>query len=308
MKKIFIDGESGTTGLQVRERLANHPEIEIVSIDPAVKRDPEAKKQLMREVDVTVLCLPDDASKEAAKLAQEVGCRVLDASSAHRIADGWVYGLPEIAADQREKIAKADLVSNPGCYATGAIVLLQPLVKAGLLSADGHYSINAVSGYSGGGKNMIEQYETQSDVPVFASYGLNFGHKHLPEIEKWSGLNNKPIFIPSVGSYAQGMLVSIPVHQSGEALHTALTKAYEGQSFVQVQPYNEIDPDTAPFITPHDMAGRNEVKVYVFGSSEREQSLLIAKLDNLGKGASGAAVQNLNLMLGLEESTCVTLG
>ena len=186
MKKVFIDGESGTTGLQVRQRLANHPHVQVVSIDPSEKRNIDAKKRLMSEVDVTILCLPDDASKESALLAGEVGCRVLDASSAHRIADGWVYGLPEIHPEQRSKIASAARVSNPGCYATGAIVLLQPLVKAGALAADGLYTINAVSGYTGGGKPMIERYESDEKVPTFAAYGLGFNHKHLPEIQTHS--------------------------------------------------------------------------------------------------------------------------
>ncbi|PXF30120.1 N-acetyl-gamma-glutamyl-phosphate reductase [Pokkaliibacter plantistimulans] len=311
MKKVFIDGESGTTGLQVRQRLANHPHVQVVSIDPSEKRNIDAKKRLMSEVDVTILCLPDDASKESALLAGEVGCRVLDASSAHRIADGWVYGLPEIHPEQRSKIASAARVSNPGCYATGAIVLLQPLVKAGALAAEGLYTINAISGYTGGGKPMIERYESDEKVPTFAAYGLGFNHKHLPEIQTHSALAHQPIFIPSVGTFAQGMLVMIPLHlpkgQSSEALHKVLADAYAGEIFVKVNPYNEIDPANAPFITPHGVEGSNEVQISVYGNKEGDRSLLVAKLDNLGKGASGAAVQNLNIMLGLDESLCVNI-
>ncbi|MGR2739164.1 N-acetyl-gamma-glutamyl-phosphate reductase [Billgrantia sp. Q4P2] len=312
MKSVFIDGESGTTGLQVRERLARHPQIEVVSIDPKLKRDVNEKRRLMREVDVAVLCLPDAAAKEAAALAQEVGCRVLDASSAHRTAEGWVFGLPELNDRQRVAIAGAQCVANPGCYATGAILMLAPLVSAGVLSADDIYAINAVSGYSGGGKQLIERYESgESQNPAVAAYGLDFQHKHVREIQVLSGLAHAPIFIPSVGDYRQGMLVSIPLQEvSGrqlDRLQDTFEASYRAEDFVKLQAFNKVDPDTAPFLTPHGLDGSNEVHIHLFGSEDGSRGLLVAKLDNLGKGASGAAVQNLNLMLGLDESLGVDI-
>jgi N-acetyl-gamma-glutamyl-phosphate reductase len=312
MKSVFIDGESGTTGLQVRERLARHPQIEVVSIDPKLKRDVNEKRRLMREVDVAVLCLPDAAAKEAAALAQEAGCRVLDASSAHRTAEGWVFGLPELNDRQRVAIAGAQCVANPGCYATGAILMLAPLVSAGVLSADDIYAINAVSGYSGGGKQLIERYESgESQNPAVAAYGLDFQHKHVREIQVLSGLAHAPIFIPSVGDYRQGMLVSIPLQEvSGRQLDRLLDTfeaSYRAEDFVKLQAFNKVDPDTAPFLTPHGLDGSNEVHIHLFGSEDSSRGLLVAKLDNLGKGASGAAVQNLNLMLGLDESLGVDI-
>ncbi|TDO12677.1 N-acetyl-gamma-glutamyl-phosphate reductase [Halomonas ventosae] len=312
MKSVFIDGESGTTGLQVRERLAIHPQIKVVSIDPKLKRDANEKRRLMREVDVAVLCLPDAAAKEAAALAQDVGCRVLDASSAHRTAEGWVFGLPELSDQQRAAIAGAQCVANPGCYATGAILMLAPLVSAGVLSGDDVYAINAVSGYSGGGKQLIERYESgEFQSPAVAAYGLDFQHKHVREIQVLSGLAHAPIFIPSVGAYRQGMLVSIPLQEvSGEkldCLQGTLEASYRAEDFIKLQTFNKIDPDTAPFLTPHGLDGSNEVHIHLFGSEDGSRGLLVAKLDNLGKGASGAAVQNLNLMLGLDESLGVDI-
>ncbi|WP_151702436.1 N-acetyl-gamma-glutamyl-phosphate reductase [Nitrincola alkalilacustris] len=312
MKKVFIDGETGTTGLQVRQRLQNHPDIDILSIDPAEKRDIEVKRRLMQAADVSVLCLPDDAAKESAKLAAEAGCRVLDASSAHRTANGWVYGLPELTSDQRQAIANAQFVSNPGCYPTGVILLLQPLIAANLLPKSAFYCINAVSGYSGGGNALIDRYENSTDqAPSFAAYGLDFAHKHLPEIQTWSGLSQKPVFIPSVGNFRQGMLIFIPIQTAAgisvEDLYNELVRSYQDETFVSVAPFNEIAAVSAPFITPHGLENSNRVELSVFGSPDRCTGLLVAKLDNLGKGASGAAVQNLNLMLGFHEGVGVDL-
>ncbi|MBM6551363.1 N-acetyl-gamma-glutamyl-phosphate reductase [Marinomonas ostreistagni] len=311
MKKVFIDGETGTTGLQVRERLVNHPEIEVISIDPEKKRDVEEKRRLMKEADVTVLCLPDDAAKDTVALAQEEGCRVLDASSVHRVAEGWVYGMAELDQSQRQQIQQAQFVSNPGCYPTGIILLLKPLVEQGLLAADGHYTVNAISGYTGGGKQLIERYESDETAPTYATYGLNFKHKHLPEIQKWSQLTHTPIFIPSVGDFAQGMLISIPLTltngMTGEALHQVLTSTYAAESFVTVHPFNEVKDSHAPFLTPHGLENTNQVELAVFASEDGQSVVLSAKLDNLGKGASGAAVQNLNLMLGCQEDLAVEL-
>ena len=311
MKKVFIDGETGTTCLQVRERLVNHPDIKVISIDPDKKRDVEEKRRLMKEADVTVLCLPDDAAKDTVALAQAEGCRVLDASSVHRVAEGWVYGMAELDQGQRQLIKDAQFVSNPGCYPTGIILLLKPLVEQGLLAADGHYTVNAISGYTGGGKQLIEKYESNEATPAYATYGLNFKHKHLPEIQKWSQLTHAPIFIPSVGDFAQGMLISMPMTLSGDmtgkALHQALADTYASESFVTVHPFNEVADNHAPFLTPHGLENTNQVELAVFASEDGQSVVLSAKLDNLGKGASGAAVQNLNLMLGCQEDTAVAL-
>lgn len=304
--RVFIDGQAGTTGLQIQQRLVNHPQIDMLNIDEAQRKDARARQALMKQADVTILCLPDAAAREAVALADEVGARVLDASSAHRVADGWVYGLAELAPDQREKIRTASHVSNPGCYATGAIALLAPLTEAGVLQADRPLTINAVSGYSGGGKQMIEKY--QQAGTGFAAYGLGFDHKHLKEIQAWSGLSSRPIFQPAVGDYAQGMLVFIPLNDvDGEPLQQALAQFYAAQPFIKVHELNQLDADSAPYLLPEALNNTNNMELFVFSHAEQRQSILVARLDNLGKGASGAAVQNLNIMLGLNEETCVNL-
>jgi len=304
--RVFIDGQAGTTGLQIQQRLVNHPQIDMLNIDEAQRKDARARQALMKQADVTILCLPDAAAREAVALADDVGARVLDASSAHRVADGWVYGLAELAPDQREKIRTASHVSNPGCYATGAIALLAPLTQAGLLQADRPLAINAVSGYSGGGKQMIEKY--QQAGTGYAAYGLGFDHKHLKEIQAWSGLSSRPIFQPAVGDYAQGMLVFIPLNDvDGEPLQQALAQFYAAQPFIKVHELNQLDADSAPYLLPEALNNTNNMELFVFSHAEQRQSILVARLDNLGKGASGAAVQNLNIMLGLNEETCVNL-
>ena len=310
--RVFIDGEAGTTGLQIRQRLEHHENITIVSIDPQLRKNAEEKHKLISSVDVTVLCLPDSAAIETTKLASSTNCRILDASSAHRTSPGWVYGLPELTPQQRDLITQAKLVSNPGCYPTGAILLLRPLIDAGLLSPQDFISIMAISGYSGGGKKLIEQYQNpeSNSMPKYGAYGLNFEHKHIPEIHKWSGLGQRPIFLPSIGAFSQGMLVQIPLAQNQpnpKAIHQILQERYNNEQFVTLMPYNEIEAGHLPYLTPHGIEGTNVVKIFVFGSSDRGQSLLVAKLDNLGKGASGAAVQNLNLMLGLPEHIAVNI-
>jgi N-acetyl-gamma-glutamyl-phosphate reductase len=305
LKTIFIDGEAGTTGLGIRDRLAALPEIALKSIDPDKRKDPAARKEMMASVDLVVLCLPDDAAKESVALADELGAdapKVVDAATAHRIAPGWVYGFAELAPGHAEAIAKADRVANPGCYPTGAIALLRPLVDAGLIPQDHPVSVNAVSGYSGGGKAMIADYES-GVAPAFELYGLGMRHKHLPELQAYARLTRRPIFVPSVGNFRQGMLVSVPLHLDtlpGKPaiadLHHALAERYAGSTYVSV-----LAPEPGGKIEPEALNDTNKLELRVFGQDDLGQAVLVARLDNLGKGASGAAVQNIRLMLGLPE-------
>jgi N-acetyl-gamma-glutamyl-phosphate reductase len=310
MAKVFIDGEAGTTGLQIRERLEGRRDLELVSIDPAKRKDADERRRLLNGVDVVILCLPDEAAKEAVSLIENPAVKVIDASTAFRVAPDWTYGFAEMSKDQRAKIAASKRVSNPGCYPTGFIALTRPLAEAGIIPRDWPLSVNAVSGYSGGGKAMIAEFENESDptytrVP-YRIYAMAQKHKHVPEMQTHVGLARAPIFAPSVGRYYKGMIVEVPLPLAAlpgapelAAVRAAVADAYAGERFVSVATAEECA--NLKTLDPERLNGTNRMQLFVFG--HESEARLVALLDNLGKGASGAAVQNLNLMLGLNEAT-----
>ena len=309
---VFIDGAAGTTGLEIRDRLAKRNDLTVVELSDSDRKNPVARADALNEVDIAILCLPDDAAREAIGLIKRPSVRVIDASTAHRVASGWTFGFPECEPGNYEAIASARFVSNPGCYSTGFIALVRPLVRAGLIPADAPLSVSAISGYSGGGRSMIEEFE-KKDSPnyvetVVRAYALKLAHKHVPEMQLHSGLKHPPVFTPNVGRYYRGMIVEVPLQfwslpnsPSASQMHDALGQAYRGRPLIEVAGVAETDALSS--LDAELLKNTNKLKIYVFGNENTRQARLVAVLDNLGKGASGAAMQNLNIMLGLPETT-----
>ncbi|MAH83550.1 MAG: N-acetyl-gamma-glutamyl-phosphate reductase [Rhodospirillaceae bacterium TMED8] len=314
--KVFIDGEAGTTGLQIKSRLKGREDIELLALADKDRKVIAHRREMLNAADIVILCLPDDASRKAVELINNSKTCVIDASTAHRTADGWVYGFPEYKPGQREKIAAARRVSNPGCYAITSVAILYPLIKAGLIPPNYPVTINAISGYSGGGKKLIATFEdinsaNYTEAPFFA-YSLTLDHKHLPEITRWSGLSHAPVFVPSVGRYPQGMIVQIPLTlwsipgtPSAAELHATLDSFYSGQSCVNIEPLPSGEKILR--IEPKRLNNTDKLQLYIFSNNDNEHAVVMGVIDNLGKGASGQAVQNMNIMLGFEENVGLTI-
>lgn len=310
--KVFIDGEAGTTGLQIAERLARRDDLELLRIDAARRKDNDARAAMLNTADVAILCLPDEAAREAVALVDNPETRIIDASTAHRVVEDWCYGFPELHAGHRAAMRASRRIANPGCYALAAIAILHPLIKNGVVPRDWPVSINAVSGYSGGGKQLIAAFEgSDGSAPLsntIYDYALGLAHKHIPEITHWSGLQHPPVFQPAVGHYYKGMLVHVPLHLwalpepvDSARIREVYTDHYAGERFVSVATADEVA--ALERIDPEDLNGSNELKLHVLGNDARGQAIVVAQLDNLGKGASGQAVQTLNLLLGVDETT-----
>ena len=305
MTSVFIDGAAGTTGLEIRERLATRAEFRLIALDEARRKDPAARREALNDADIAILCLPDDAAREAVALVEVGRTRVIDASTAHRTADGWTYGFPELEPDGAERIAAARFVANPGCYPTGFLALVRPLIRAGVLAADAVLSVTATSGCSGGGKAMIAEFEDGA-APAFRPYALSLEHKHIPEMTRHAGLTTPPIFQPAVANTYRGMVVEVPLHAAQltggvDALADTLAAAYAGSRVVRVA------CDAVATVAIEDDAGTDRMTLRVFDNSAAGQARLVATLDNLGKGAAGAAVQTLNLMAGVDATAGLTL-
>jgi N-acetyl-gamma-glutamyl-phosphate reductase len=309
--KVFIDGAAGTTGLTIRERLEGRPEISVLSLADAERKNAKARAAALNEADIVILCLPDEAAREAVSLIENPSVRVIDASTAHRTAEGWVFGFAEFEPGQYDLIAKAKRVSNPGCYSTGFIALIRPLVRAGLIPGETPLSVTGLSGYSGGGKAMIEEFE-KKDSPAYVEtvahdYALGLSHKHVPEMQKHTGLAHPPVFSPSVARFYRGMIVDVPLQlwslpkkPKASEIHAVLAEAYRGRPLVEVASLE--DAAAMKTLDAEMLRNKNKMTLFVFSNPATEQARLVAVLDNLGKGAGGAAVQNLNLMLGLPET------
>lgn len=308
---VFIDGEAGTTGLQILDRLQPRADVELLRLSDADRKDPEHRKAMLNTADLVILCLPDDAARDAVELVNNPQTRIIDASTAHRTAAGWTYGMPEYEKDQTAMIAASTRVTNPGCYANASIAILHPLVKTGIIPTDCPVSINAISGYSGGGKGLISAFEDPSSESYtetpFRVYGLNLDHKHVPEIRRWSGLSRRPVFVPSVGRFRQGMIVQVPLQLGAlpgditpKIVHEALESHYEGRTFIRIS--SPAETGDMFLVEPEAANDTNELRLYVFANERHNQVVIMGVLDNLGKGAAGQAVQNMNLMLGLPEN------
>lgn len=306
--KIFIDGEAGTTGIKIRDELSARSDIEVLSIAADRRKDEDERRRLLNAADIAILCLPDDAARQSVALIDNDRTRVIDASTAHRTAPGWTYGFAEMAPGQAEAIAAAKRVANPGCWPQGFIAIVRPLIEAGLVAADTPFSYNGVSGYTGGGRKMVGDYEGAADPSPFMPYGLTFRHKHVPEMLAYTGVAHAPVFQPAVGNYAQGMLTFVPLQlwslpgaPAAETIHATLAERYAGETFVKVAPFEAAERLAS--LDPRVMNGTNSMRIHVFGNADSRQALVVTVYDNLGKGASGAAIQNLNLMLGRDPAT-----